>query len=60
MKYNAWAVVVSVSKQPGPTKGKKLMGQVYIRDQGFTGYQVRLAIELSQLESHFLTLLLLY
>ena len=28
VKYNTWAVVISVSKQPGPTKGKKLMGQV--------------------------------
>ena len=55
-KYNAWAVVISVSKQPGPTKGKKLMGQVYIRDPGFTGSQGKADMQFSLLaddESHF-------
>ena len=49
VKYNAWAVVVSVSKWPGPTKGRKLMGQVYIRDPGFSGCQGKADMQFSLL-----------
>ena len=49
VKYNAWAVVISVSKQPRPTKGKKLMGQVYVRDPGFVGSQGKADMQFSLL-----------
>ena len=49
VRYNAWAVVVSVSKRPGPTKGRKLMGQVYIRDPGFSGCQGKADMQFSLL-----------
>lgn len=38
IKYNVWAVITKISRQPAFTKrGNKLMAQVYIRDQDFPG-----------------------
>ena len=48
VKYNLYAIVTNVTREPSPTRGSKLMSQVYITDAtcqgtyGFTDFQFRL------------------
>ncbi len=37
VKYNLWAVITNVKRPPGPTRGRRLMAQVYIQDQDCKG-----------------------
>jgi hypothetical protein len=36
-KYNVWGVITKVSREPSPTKGTRLMAQVYIQDTEYQG-----------------------
>ena len=46
-KYNVYAIVTTVKREPSPTRGYKLMSQVYITDPscegtyGFSDFQFR-------------------
>ena len=37
VKYNLYAIVTNSKREPTPTKGFKLMSQVYITDQSYQG-----------------------